>query len=131
MSDETFSLITIPALYIFNLLTDLQYNDTEFKRLFINSRTSIQSIRGISQLKALQQLDITLQLDKNTARSANFIFEIGSAAFIRLINLDILLGQIIFYIVLVNIPFLLSLANIDKHRAFFNNITNQVIQSQT
>lgn len=78
----------------------------------------------ISQLKALQQLDTSIQLDKSSARSANFIFGIGSAALIESVNLDILLELITFHIVLVNTPFLLCLANIDKHRVFFNNITN-------
>ena len=41
------------------------------------------------------------------------------------------MGFITFHIVPINIPFLLCLADIDKHGAFFNNITNQVIQSQT
>ena len=79
----------------------------------------------------MQQLDISVQLDKNTAGSAIFTFEIGSAASIGLINLDTSLGPITFYIVPINTPFLLCLADIDKHRVFFNNITNQVIQSQT
>ena len=79
----------------------------------------------------MQQLDISVQLNKNTAGSANFIFEIGSAASIRSVNLDIPLKPITFHIVPINTPFLLCLANIDKYRAFFNNITNQVIQSQT
>lgn len=37
--------------------------------------------------------------------------------------------MIVFYIVQVNTPFLLCLVDIDKLRAFFNNLTNEVIQS--
>lgn len=44
------------------------------------------------------------------------------------INLDIPLRMIIFHIVQVNILFLLCFANIDKLRAFFNNLINKVIQ---
>ena len=36
-----------------------------------------------------------------------------------------------FYIVLVNPPFLLYLDDIDKLGAYFNNITNEVIQIQS
>ena len=36
LSDETISPITVPIPYVFNLSTDLQYNDTEFKELLIN-----------------------------------------------------------------------------------------------
>lgn len=76
----------------------------------------------------MQQLDIFVQLDKNTAGSANFIFGIGSAASIGSVNLDTSLGSITFHIVPVNTSFLLYLANMDKLGAFFNNIINEVIQ---
>ena len=121
-------LINVPAPYIFNLLTDLQYNDIEFKRLLIDLKASTRSTRSISQLKTLQQLDISVQLNKNIAGSANFMFGIGNATSIRSVNLDTLLGPIMFYIVLINTLFLLYLTDIDKLEIFFNNITNEVIQ---
>lgn len=64
LSDNTVSHIIVPAFYTFNLLTDLQYNDTEFKGLFINLGALTHLIRGISQLKVLEQLNILVQLDK-------------------------------------------------------------------
>lgn len=36
LSDKTILPIIIPALYVFKLSTDSQYNDTEFKGLFID-----------------------------------------------------------------------------------------------
>ncbi len=45
--------------------------------------------------------------------------------------MDTSLGLITFHVVLVNTQFLLCLADMDKHGAFFNKITNQVIQSKT
>ena len=71
-----------------------------------------------------------MQLDKNKARSANFPFKIRSISSIGLVILDIPIGSIIFYIVLLNNPFLLCLADMDKLGTFYNNITNWVIQSQ-
>ena len=113
--------------YVFNSSTDSRYNDTKFKGLLIDSGTSTQSISDIGQLKALQQLDISIQLDKNIAGSANFIFGIRSAISIISVNLDISLGSITFHIVSVNIPFLLCLADMDKLGEFFNNIINKAI----
>ena len=130
LSDETASPIS-SAPYVFNSSTDSRYNDTEFKGLLIDSGASTRSTGGIGQLKALQQLDPSVQLDKNTAGSANFTFGIGSAGSIGSVDLDTPLGLITFYIVLVNTPFLLRLTDMDKHGAFFNNITNQVIKSKT
>lgn len=106
----------------------MHYNNTKIKKLLIDSSASTRSTGGISQLKVLQQLDIFVQLDKNTAGLANFIFEVGNAASIRSINLATPLKLITFYIVPVNILFLLYLADIDKLGVFFNNITNKMIK---
>ena len=127
LSDEIVLSITDLAPYVFNFSTDLQYNDAEFKGLLIDSSISTQSIGGIGQLKALQQFNISVQLNKNTAELANFIFGIKSVASIRFINLYTLLGSVTFHIVPVNTSFLLCLADMDKYGVFFNNITNQVI----
>ena len=81
-------------------------------------------------MKVLQQLNTYVQLDKNTAGSANFIFRIGRIALIGSVNLDTLLESITFHIPFVNTSFLLCLADIDKHDVFFNNIINKVIQTQ-
>lgn len=75
-------------------------------------------------MKALEQLDIFIHFNKNIARLTNFIFRIESAISIGSVNLDKLLKQITFYIVSINTFILLCLADIDKHKAFFNNITN-------
>ena len=129
MSDKTVSPTTLTP-YVFNSSTDSQYNDTESKGLLIDSRASTRSTDGIDQLKVLQQLDITVQLVKNIAGSANFKFGIGSVTSIGSVNLETSLGLIMFHIVPVNTLFLLCLADIDKLGAFFNNITNEVIQIQ-
>ncbi len=100
-------------------------------RFLIDLGTLIQSISKIGQLKALQQLNIFVQLDKNIARIANFIFGIGNATSIRSVNLNTLLELITFYIVPVNTLSLFCLVNIDKYEAFFNNITNKIIQTQS
>ena len=74
-----------PTLFnfdIFSLSTNSQYNDTKFKRLVINSEVLIQSIREIGQLKALKQIDISFEFDKNIAGLDNLIFGIENAVFI-------------------------------------------------
>lgn len=58
-SNETVLPIIVSASYIFNLSTDLRYNKIKFKEVFIDLKASNQSSRGIGQLKALQQLDIS------------------------------------------------------------------------
>jgi hypothetical protein len=42
-------------------------------------------------------------------------------------KVDTLIGKVEFYIIKVNMPFLLSLANIDKLGVYFNNLINILI----
>lgn len=94
----------------------------------INSSAAIRSTDAIDQLKALQKI-FSVVLDKKTAGSTNFLFEIGRSSFIDTVNLNTSLGMIIFYIIQAYIPFLLYLTDIDKLGAFFNIFTNEFIQS--
>ena len=72
-----------------------------------------------------------MQFDKTTTDSTSCIFGIDSTLFIRSVNLNKLSGSIIFYIMSLNISYLIYLANMDKLGVFLNNITNQVIRLQT
>ena len=116
-----------PAPYVFNSSTHSRDNDTQFTGLLINLGVSSRSTGGIGLLKAFEQLDNSVQLNKKTAGSAHFTFGIESDTSIRSVDLDTPLGLITFQIVLMNTLFLLCLADMDKHETFFNNITNQVI----
>ena len=57
------------------------------------------------------------------------MFGVGSTPSIGTINLDIPMGTVVFHILQVNTPFLLCLADMDKLGAYFNNIINQLVQS--
>lgn len=61
------------------------------------------------------------------AKLTNFIFKIKSVASIKLIILNKPMGLITFYIISINILFLLCLTDINKFGAYFKNITNQII----
>ena len=115
--------------YIFS--TSSRYDDTEFKSLLINSNAATRSTGGIGQLKALQKIDDTIQLNQSTAGSANFVFGIESIGSIGSIKISTPIESITFHIVSVNTPFLLCLADLDKSGAFFNNVTNKVIQQKS
>ena len=127
-ADGTVAL-TAPVPYSFTTLTDSQYDKSEFTGLLIDSGAATRSTGGIGQLKALQKIISSAKLDKTTAGSANFIFGIGSTSSIGTVNLDTLIGMIVFHIVQVNTPFLLCLADMDKLEVYFNNLTNEVVQS--
>ncbi len=127
-STNTTVLLVNPIPYSFTTSIDLRYNDSEFKGLLIDSGAAIRFTGGVGQLKALQRI-FSVELDKRTAGSTNFVFGIGSTSSIGTVSLDTPLRMIVFHIVQVNTPFLLFLADMDKLGAFFNNLTNKVIQS--
>lgn len=47
LNNETISPSIVSAPYVFNLSTDLQYNNIEFKKLLINLKALTKSTRGI------------------------------------------------------------------------------------
>lgn len=104
----------------------MQYNDSRFKELLIDSDLAIRFINNIDQLKVLQKI-FFMELDKTINRSTNFIFRIESILSIGIIILNIFLRIFIFYIIQVNIPFLLYFADINKLKTFFNNFINEII----
>lgn len=54
LSNKTVPPITFFVPYVFNLSTDLQYNDTKFKGLLFDLGISSQLMGNIGQLKAIQ-----------------------------------------------------------------------------
>jgi hypothetical protein len=56
-------------------------------------------------------------------------FDIGSTSSIGSTLVTTPIGQVEFYIILIKTLFLLSLADIDKLRVYFNNLTNSLITS--
>ena len=54
-------------------------------------------------------------------------FGIGLVSLISSIIINILIGDIDFYIINTNILFLLYLTNLDKKKTFFNNVKNILI----
>ena len=125
---ETSSTENSSIPYAYTSSTSSKYDDTEFKGLLIDSGAATRSTGDIGQLKVLQKIDDTIQLNQSTAGSANFVFDIESTDSIESINISTSIGSITFHIISVNTPFLLCLADLDKSGAFFNNVTNKVIQ---
>ncbi len=67
-------------------------------------------------------------MDKNRIRKANIRFENGlSIKLLKTIIINILFGQINFYIIKTNIFFLLLFKDINRLKIYLNNIINQLI----
>lgn len=126
--DETVSLPQ-PMLYIYNAVTESQYHFIEFKGLLINSGAVARSTDKIDQFKAFQGVDDSVHFDVNIVESFNFTFDIDNKILLESVNLITSSRLIIFHIVSINISFLLCLTDMNRLKVFFNNIINQLIQS--
>ncbi|EKD20888.1 polyprotein [Drepanopeziza brunnea f. sp. 'multigermtubi' MB_m1] len=69
-----------------------------------------------------------VQLDTSRAKEKSVKYGIGSATFIGAVTLDTLLSQVEFYVVESDVPFLLLLADIDKHKVILDNLRNVLVQ---
>ena len=127
--DEIISSFSFTS-YIYNVIFESRYENTEFKNIFIDTNVSIKSNAKFDQYKTLKRFDDWIKFDHNTTKSVNFIFEIESTFSIKSINFNTFMKSITFHIMIVNTFFLLCLTDLNKLKAFFNNITNQLIQSK-
>ena len=81
--------------------------------IIIDTKASKYFIVGYSQFLTLQKIN-KVQLNKSIRGTVSIQFRIGSIFFIGSIKVAILIGIVEFYIIKVNTPFLLCLADIDN-----------------
>ncbi len=89
------------------------YTSTKFMGIIINTKVSKCSIAGYSQFLALQKIN-KVQLNKSIRGIINIQFRIGFISSIGSIKVVTLIGTVEFYVIKVNTPFLLYLADIDN-----------------
>jgi hypothetical protein len=127
--DDIIEIFFEVVFYSYTSFSDSRYDDREFKDLLIDSDAARKSIEKMRQFKALQRISDDVKLNKSDRLA--FKFDIEDISSIDSINLKTSLETIIFYIVETNISFLLSLADLDRLRVYFNNLTNELIQDSS
>ena len=115
--------------YMFNIITKSRYNFFKFKKIFIDLKTTAKLNANINQFKTLQRIDNLIEINYNTTKSINFIFEINTILLIDLINFNTVIISIIFHIIIKNTFFLLCLIDFKRLKTYFNNVKNQLISS--
>ena len=93
--------------------TTLYYTSIKFIGIIINTRAFKRSIAEYSQFFTLQKIN-KVQLNKSIRGIVSVQFRIGSISSIGSIQVTILIGIVEFYVIKVNTPFLLYLADIDN-----------------
>lgn len=84
------------------------------------------STAGLPQVQALQSLKPSLKIDN--AEAHNIRFGAGDASSIGVVRLPTILGTIPFHVLQIPTPFLLSITDMDRLGAKFDNLQNMLIQ---
>ena len=91
----------------------LRYTSIKFIGVIIDIRASKRSIVGYSQFLILQKIN-KVQLNKSIRGRVSVQFRIGSISSISSIKVATIIGIVEFYVIKVDTPFLLYLADIDN-----------------
>jgi hypothetical protein len=104
-----------------------QHTSTVFMGIVIDTGAAKKSTAGHNQFKALQNEDHTVSLDTSTKGQVKVQFGIGNTASIRTTEIMTPVGRVQFHVVPVDTPFLLSLADINRLRIFFDNLRDVIV----
>jgi hypothetical protein len=97
--------------------------------IIVDTGVSTKSTAGYSQFQALQKsnLDIRVKLDTSTKGQVKVQFRVGVASSISTVHVCTLVRNVEFHVVEANMPFLLSLADMDRLRVYYDNIRDVLV----
>jgi hypothetical protein len=107
-----------------------RYISEKFYEMMIDSSASTKSIAEYDQYLAFKnhKIDSFIDLDHIKTETVNVQFDIGSARSIGSLIIDISFEIMKFHVIKTNTSFLLSLADMNRLKVYFNNVTNSLIQ---
>ncbi len=117
-----------PFAYV---MTPDRYTSEKFYGVMIDSGASAKSTAGYGQYLAFKKhkIDPSIDLDVTKAGAVNIQFGIGSARSIGSLTIDTPFGVVEFHVVKADTPFLLSLADMDRLKVYFNNVKNILVMT--
>jgi len=92
----------------------------------INTRALKRLIVGYGQYLVYRKTHNTV-INTLKAGAINIQFSIGFTSSISSVTVNTLVGNIKFYIIKANTPFLLCLADIDMLKVYYNNLKNVLV----
>ncbi|VDB92844.1 Bgt-20191-2, partial [Blumeria graminis f. sp. tritici] len=105
-----------------------RYSDCEFFGIMIDTGAAKKSTVGHSQFLAFQKIT-NIQLDTTTAGAAKIQFGIGNTTSIGSMVIDAPFGSVEFHFLNADRPLLLSIADMDLHGVYLDNINNVLVSS--
>jgi hypothetical protein len=100
-----------------------RYTSEMFYDIMIDSETSIRSIVDYEQYLAFIK-NISIDLDCIKTETINVQFEIESTSSVKSLTIDISMELIEFHVIKTDTSFLLSLADMNRLKVYFNNVEN-------
>jgi hypothetical protein len=104
-----------------------RYSEDRFAGILIDTGAAIRSTVGLGQFKALQRVQ-KVELDTERAGEAQVKFGIRESASLGTASVQTPLGTVDFHVVTTDVLFLLSLVDLDRLRATYNNLKDVVFQ---
>jgi hypothetical protein len=107
-----------------------RYISEKFYEIMIDSNASTKSTAEYDQYLAFKKnkIDSSIDLDFSRAEAVNVQFEIESASLIESLTIDISFEIVKFHVIKTDTSFLLSLADMNRLKVYFNNVINSLIQ---
>jgi hypothetical protein len=114
--------------YNFIAFIETSFNDRKFREILIDTNAVFVSIDEFKQLATLQRIRV-VELRKFDFRSNDIVFDVDNIFVVDCVELNTSLKMIVFYIIEIDTSFLLSFADMNKLKAYFNNVVNKIVQS--
>jgi hypothetical protein len=110
------------GVLIFAFMFNNRYSSITFQGIIPDNRTAGISTTSLSQVIALSKLDPTILVNSFITKNYRIKFGVREVLFFGTIQVDIQLGNIMFYMLPTNTPFLFYLQDIDRIGVKLNNL---------
>jgi len=74
-----------------------------------------------------ETVNLIATLNTFNAGAIKVKFRIGLTLLVGSLKVQLLVGEIVFYVICANTPFLISLRDLDSLGCYYNNLTNKVV----
>jgi hypothetical protein len=105
-----------------------RYISEKFYEMMIDSSASTKSVAEYEQYLAFNKINSIIDLNFFRTETVNVQFEIESASSIGSLTIDTSFEIVKFHVIKTDTSFLLSLADMNRLKVYFNNVTNSLIQ---
>jgi hypothetical protein len=104
-----------------------RYISEKFYEMMIDSNASTKSTAEYEQYLAFNKMNFTIDLNSSRTETVNVQFDIESTSSIKSLIIDTSFDIVKFHVIKTDISFLLSLADMNRLKVYFNNVKNILI----